>query len=302
VTQDSASSSGLSQVIAEASARYVEHGAGPDSIGSGPFAAIKRVIPSLPSHVVYQPKDLTALHGLKMPLYLFGNGACSDDGASSRHHLLEIASHGYLAIAPGGIFSGPAVKMTLDDFGRHRSRTCWAQLGEALDWAVKQSELPDSPFYGLIDHSRVAMSGYSCGGIQALKYAGDPHVTTFVIMNSGILDPSVPQSGEMAADKSLLDRITVPTLYVLGGPDDIAYSNGMDDFSRLRAPAVAINTSVGHSGTYADPNGGRVSPVVVAWLNWQLRSDRQAARWFVGADCLLSSDPNWTIERRNFGA
>ena len=28
-----------------------------------------------------------------------GNGGCSDDGASSRSHLLEIASHGYLVIA-----------------------------------------------------------------------------------------------------------------------------------------------------------------------------------------------------------
>ena len=35
------------------------------------------------------------------------NGGCSDDGASSRFHLLEIASHGYLVIASGRILSGP---------------------------------------------------------------------------------------------------------------------------------------------------------------------------------------------------
>ena len=86
----------------------------------------------------------------------------------------------------------------------------------------------------------------------------------------------------MAADKSLLDRITVPTLYVLGGPDDMAYPNGMDDFSRLPVPGVVINTNVGHKGTYAEENGGRAAQAVVAWLNWQLRNDQQAARWFVG--------------------
>ena len=302
MTHESATSSNRAKEVAEASARYVKNGASPDSIGSGPYPAIKQTIPNLTNHVIYRPENLGALQGRKMPLYLFGNGACSDDGPSSRHHLLEIASHGYLAVAPGSIFSGPGVKMTLNDFDKHRSRTRWTQLGEAIDWATKENERRDSPFFGLLDPGRIAMSGYSCGGIQALKYAGDPRVATFVIMNSGILDQSVPQSGEMAADKNLLDKITVPTLYVLGGPGDMAYSNGMDDFLRLRARAIVINTNVGHAGTYADPNGGRVAPAVVAWLDWQLRGDQQAARWFVGAECILSADPNWTIDRRNFSA
>lgn len=134
-----------------------------------------------------------------------------------------------------------------------------------------------------------------------LKYAGDLRVTTFVIMNSGILDKSVPQAGEMAADKSLLDRIKVPTLYVLGGVHDIAYGNGMDDFGRLNnAPAVVINTDVTHSGTYLEPNGGRAAQAVVAWLDWQLRGDQEAGRWFEGPDCRLCVDPAWTVKRRNF--
>jgi hypothetical protein len=36
----------------------------------------------------------------------WSNGRCSDDGASNRFHLLEIASHGYLVIASGRILSG----------------------------------------------------------------------------------------------------------------------------------------------------------------------------------------------------
>ena len=54
-----------------------------------------------------EPGRLGGLGKRKLGLYIFGNGACSNDGASSRLHLLEIASHGYLAIAPGRILNGP---------------------------------------------------------------------------------------------------------------------------------------------------------------------------------------------------
>ena len=51
-----------------------------------------RGVASLPDHAIYRPAKLDAICPKQMGLYLFGNGACSDDGASSRMHLLEIAS------------------------------------------------------------------------------------------------------------------------------------------------------------------------------------------------------------------
>src|SRR4051812_4177653 len=71
----------------------------PDMPGTGRFPAMKEEITSLPGHVVYRPKDLAALGAIKLGVVAWGNGGCSDDGASSRLHLLEIASHGYLVIA-----------------------------------------------------------------------------------------------------------------------------------------------------------------------------------------------------------
>src|SRR6185436_20457758 len=79
----------------------------PDTAGTGKYPALKEETPSLPDHVVYRPADLEKFGARKLGVYIFGNGACSNDGASSRLHLLEIASHGYLAIAPGRIRSGP---------------------------------------------------------------------------------------------------------------------------------------------------------------------------------------------------
>lgn len=295
-----AAAAGLAREIAEAPARYMKDGAAPDSKGSGAYPAMKHQVAGLPNHVLYQPADLAALGKRKMPIYIFGNGACSEDAASSRQHLLEVASHGYLAISPGGIYSGPGVKMTPEGMAKHNSKTTHPQLGEAIDWAIAENKRRGSPFFGRLDTAHVAVSGYSCGGIQALKYAGDPRVTTLVIMNSGILDAKVPQMGEMKADKSLLGRINVPTLYVLGGPSDIAYPNGMDDFAQLKAvPSAVINVDVGHKGTYGEPNGGAAAQAVVAWLDWQLRGDKAASAWFVGKDCKLCTDTRWTIDRHN---
>ena len=95
--------------------------------------------------------------------------------------------------------------------------------------------------------------------------------------------------------KSLLDRIHTPTLYILGGETDIAYANGMDDVSRIKhVPAYVGNLiGVGHGGSYWQPNGGKAAAAVVAWLDWQLRGDKSAAKTFVGKDCGLCTDPAW---------
>src|SRR6185369_1652386 len=79
----------------------------PDTPGTGKFPAMKEEVASLPNHVVYRPAQLDKLGSTRLGLYVFGNGGCSNDGASARLHLLEVASHGYLAIAPGRLRSGP---------------------------------------------------------------------------------------------------------------------------------------------------------------------------------------------------
>ena len=57
---------------------------------------------------------------------------------------------------------------------------------------------------------------------------------------------------------------------------------------------------VGHGGTYLEPNGGAAASVAVSWLDWQLRGDATAERRFVGEDCGLCRDAQWTLQRRNF--
>jgi dienelactone hydrolase len=275
----------------------------PDTKGSGRYPALKEEVPSLPDHVVYRPADLAGLGKRKLGLYIFGNGACSNDGASSRLHQLEIASHGYLAIAPGRLRTGPGATTAPDaDTPRPaagaklpKPPTTSADLLAALDWALAQNADAGSPYFKKIDPAAVAISGYSCGGLQALQIASDPRVKTLVIMNSGIFNDGTQGISGIDVSKSLLDRIHTPTLYILGGETDIAYANGMDDVRRLEhVPAFVGNLiGVGHGGTYWQPNGGKAAAAVVAWLDWQLRGDARAGKTFVGKDCGLCRDPAW---------
>ena len=79
----------------------------PDTRGDGPYPATMELDPALEDHVIYRPADLTPFTGGKLGVFAWGNGACADDGASARQHLAEIASYGYLVIAPGKWRSGP---------------------------------------------------------------------------------------------------------------------------------------------------------------------------------------------------
>jgi hypothetical protein len=279
----------------------------PDTQGTGGYPSMKEIDPGLPGHVVYRPADLSGLGQRKLGVYVFGNGGCSKDGASSRLHLLEIASHGYLVIAPGGIHNGPGrtevaprpEKFDMETYAETRP----AQLREAVDWALAENARDGSRYRNRIDPASIAMSGYSCGGVQALTVAGDPRIRTVVIMNSGLYAGRQTRMAGMVVDKDRLGDLHTPTLYVLGGPKDVAYPNGMDDFERISHVAVAVaDIGKGHGGTYWEPNGGAAAQVVVKWLAWQLRGDADAARAFLGPDCGLCTDPQWTFKAKGLRA
>jgi hypothetical protein len=296
--------------LSEAAQRQIaENNKLPDPPGTGRFPAMKEEVASLPKHVIYRPANLAALGGQKLGVVAWGNGGCSDDGASSRFHLLEIASHGYLVIASGRILSGPGAppaepRAQAQPGQPLPARTVAADLTAALDWALAENQRSGSPYFGRIDPKQVALSGWSCGGLQALAVAKDPRVKTVVMHNTGVLNdgPNTTIPG-MDLTKAALANFHSPVIYILGGPTDIAYKNGMDDFERIVGVRVAVaNLPVGHGGTFQEPNGGAAASVAVSWLDWQLRGDTNAASRFVGDDCGLCRDASWTYQRRNFSA
>lgn len=270
--------------------RVVEEG------GTGPYKAVMKEEPTLEAHTIFVPQDLSAFNEKKaLPVLVWGNGACNDSPFEHYKFLNEIASHGYIVVATGF--------MPQEGERYHGPMSTTEQQIEAMDWVEQQNADKNSPYYGKIDVKNICVAGMSCGGLQTLFNCADKRIKTLMICNSGLFNQENAGSavgGMPMPPKSKLKEIHSSIIYILGGEKDIAYGNGMDDFHRIdHVPACATNFPVGHGGTYAQPHGGEFSVVALAWLNWQLKGDQQAAKMFKGADCELSKREGWTIEKND---
>src|SRR3954469_22899604 len=65
--------------------------------GSGPYKAIVVGEPTLATHAIYRPKDLSPFgKDIKLPIVLWGNGGGANSSSTYTQFLSEIASHGFL--------------------------------------------------------------------------------------------------------------------------------------------------------------------------------------------------------------
>lgn len=279
--------------------------------GTGPSPAVAESRTDLPNHTIYRPQRWPAT---PVPVYLWGNGGCSDNGLSHAAYLRQIASNGYLVIAlgaprqqaaraggpPAGTGGPPRAGAAGPPPGN--DPTTPAQLLEALDWATRENARADSDLRGHLDLTRVATGGHSCGGLQALAISHDPRIKTTLVLDSGIYIRPGGRSG-VAIDKTQLTRLHAPVFYLTGGPTDIAHENALDDFAKLeKTPVFLASLPVGHGGTFSAPDGGDWARVTTRWLDWQLKRDADAGRDFAGADCRLCTDSRWTVMQKNLPA
>jgi len=285
---------------------------------AGPYAVVVESDPGLPTHTVYRPADLSPFKGKKaLPIVSWGNGACANAGMLFSNFLTQVASHGYLAISIGpkdaplpAFASGarPATPNNGEQTSTPRPAAAMTagsrdeQLLDAIDWALKENARKDSPYYQHLDPNKIAVMGQSCGGLQTIAVSHDPRIKTSVIWNSG----TFPESGDSVgmrlsgARKASLAKLHAPIAYFIGGPTDVAYPNAEDDFKRIdHVPVFKANINMGHGGTFRHPGAGWFGEVGVAWLDWQLKGDDKAAKYFVGDNCLLCTNPIWKVEKKN---
>ncbi|MFC3116193.1 poly(ethylene terephthalate) hydrolase family protein [Cellvibrio fontiphilus] len=274
----------------DTNSRIVEGG------GTGKFPAIMKAEDSLQTHTIFRPQDLQHFGDKKtLPLVVWGNGACFDSPFEHVNFLNEIASHGFMVIAIG--------TMPKASGEQNKERSTSAKLTAAIDWAFTQNSDKNSHYFQKINTQKIAVAGMSCGGLQALEVAGDPRITTLIVANSGIfIEPmrgnAMPMMPQL--DKTQLKKIHTPTLYLLGGPSDIAYKNGMDDVAKINhVPVFVANLDVGHGGTYAQPFGGEYGKVATAWLNWHLKEDQKSGKLFSGKTPELSTWKGWVVDKNN---
>jgi hypothetical protein len=308
------STSALAQEAAARNAVLTQTGKFPDQPGSGAYPATYAMAPNGMEDVIYQPQDLAQVKG-KLGVYIWGNGGCGYDATSARFHLIEIASHGYVAIAPGEIQSGPKAPARPaaappQPAPRDDKRATTEKMIAALDWILAENQHVGSAYYGKIDPTAVAFSGHSCGGLIAMTAALDPRAKALILEDSGLfrqIPAAAMGNGPMAAafklmtqmSKADLVKLHTPVLYILGGPQDIAEPNGLDDYQHIdHVPVfVADHPGAGHGGLFSEPNS-EGTKIELDWLSWQLHKDGVAARTFTGSDCTLCRDFRWTVYRK----
>lgn len=275
--------------------------------GTGPWPAVAEAVADLPQATLYHPQQ----PGREaLPLLLWGNGGCRDNGLRYAQFLREVASHGFFVIAAGHPRQERPVRppgaAAPADEGNADGRADLPVLRAALDWALRSAADPGSPFRGRFDTTRIGVMGTSCGGLQAIALATDARVKTAIAFNSGVLitlPATAEQNRDLVVPKSALADLKGPIAYINGGPTDIAYENALDDLQRItHVPVFFAENGVGHGGTYLfDAHGGEYARVATAWFGWHLKGDADAARWFQGADCRLCTQPGWSVRRKQFG-
>ena len=235
---------------------------------------------------IYRPSDLGGAE--KYPIFVWGEGGCSQDGLSNSAAMGEIASHGYFVIADGKPSGSGNRPQTSDVVGMGKPLIAY------IDWAIAENGKSCSAYYQALDTSKVAANGFSCGGLMAEGTAGDPRITTWGINSSGTL----------SSNQAFYDSVHTPVLIVLGGSGDVAYPNGERDYDNIvkgGEPVMLFSKALGHGGDLFSKNGGDFAKIDLAWLNWWLKGDETATGkgLLVGSGCSYCSDSAWETKSAN---
>lgn len=262
--------------------------------GTGPYGVVREEAPSLAAHTIFRPASVSA--GERLPIVAFANGGCRNTPIEFTAFLAEIVSHGYFVIAAGTNdvefatrnFSGN------DKNGKPLQIVSRKVLTDAVDWAIKEDARQGGAYSGKLDTSKIGYMGQSCGGMQALSASTDPRTTTTVVLNSGRFDKTakVPAGGKFA-EWFEWSQLRAPIAFFLGGPPD--GMAGRKNFEEIKSlPVFLADLPVGHTGAYPDPDL-RWTKAVLSWLDWQLKGKASEKAMFVGANCGLCVDKNWTV-------
>jgi hypothetical protein len=236
---------------------------------------------------IFRPSDLGGTE--KYPIFVWGEGGCSENGLSNSAAMGEIASHGYFVIADGVPNGSASRTMSSGD-----PSVMGVPLLAYVTWAIAENEKPCSAYYHSLDTTKVASNGFSCGGLMAEGTAGDPGITTWGLNSSGLL----------SANATYLKKVHTPVLVVLGGSGDIAYTNGERDYTTIAGngiPIMLFSKALGHGGDLFSSHGGDFTKIDLAWLNWQLKGDTTATGkgLLIGASCPYCSDSAWEVKSAN---
>jgi len=239
--------------------------------GSGPYKSDYKVDPGLVGHTIYAPKTPPPD---KMPVILWANGMCMDQGLGFRYFLNDIASYGYIVVANG----------KPEGTGQSSDQ----KLKNALEYVYKSAGNPGA--FQNADKTKIGAAGQSCGGWQAYKVSGDKRIGLTGIFDSG---------GNSA---SYIKTLHAPIGYFLGGSSDMAYSMGTSDYNSLPAklPALYVNNPKGgHMQDFFSKGGGLVAVAGRSFFDWVFKNSTAGKEMFTSKASKIGA-AGWQVKMKGF--
>jgi len=244
----------------------------------------------LPGYNVYRPVDLDA-RGAPHPVVVWANGGCVRHDATWSSLLEQFAAAGYVVIA---ITAPPDREVTMED------RSTAEDQAKAIDWAIEQNAKDGGPFAGRLDVDRVAAAGNSCGGITSLVLASvDPRVRAVFVLSGSSVGPTATR--DQAAE--VMDKVTVPVGFAVGGDEDIAKLQARQDIDLLAAgiPGYVASRATGDHVTVSTDTGilDEVAEIGVNWMEFALFGDEDARAVLVDNPCRACARDLWTVQAKH---
>lgn len=175
---------------------------------------------------------------------------------------------------------------------------------KAIDWVEKETANRAGPFGGKLDMNRLVVGGNSCGGISSINLsAKDKRPDAIYVLTGSSIGPRA----EKAEVEALMGKITIPTIWIVGGPEDIARPAANMDYEAMPAgvPAMVIERASGDHILVSN------SPVVhvdaaqigLLWFKAILDKDRAALATLTSKGCAQCDPAVWpTIKAKNLAA
>jgi hypothetical protein len=225
------------------------------------------------TYTVYRPAEL-APGGAKNPIVGWMSGGST---SPSRYPLLpHLATHGFVVVASNTV---PAIGEEIE-LGK--------EIIAGIDWMLAENGASGSAFFDKLDATKIASMGYSMGALATTTIAGDPRLTTTVHISGG----------NMVTDR--IKMLHAPAAFICGpSGDDIAGAACATDFEAAVTPVFyGVFNGGDHLGVLTAPYAARIQIVVTGWLRWQLMSDASLKPMFVGDQCTVCNDTNWTVMQK----
>ena len=209
------------------------------------------------------------------PLFEFSHGFTANGPVYEQALLAQIASHGYVVVAPtfplssGGAPGGPK----LTDYVNQP-----ADVSFVISQMLRVSRR-DGPLEGTVDRHEIAVGGHSLGAITTFG------VTANDCCLDRRIDAAIPISGiELPFGTGAWTYPELPRLYIHGDQDrTVPYAGSTNAFARASAPKFLLTLINGPHTPFLLAWKQPIIDTVVAFLDRYLKHDHRASRRMAAA-------------------